>query len=103
MGMDSYAVARALRYMPELGRPVLAAITGWDGPEDRLGTKQDGFDGHLTKPVDVSTIELLLTTIPVGCMGDEGGPPRVENRHNLDTPRPLGSPNRERWVVVALK
>lgn len=84
-GMDGYEVARRLRRMPELGRPVLAAVTGWGGPEDRARTKQAGFDEHLTKPVDISMIELLLITIPVRRLGDDGGPP-VTNGHTLDTP-----------------
>ncbi|MDP9090005.1 MAG: ATP-binding protein [Pseudomonadota bacterium] len=84
-GMDGYEVARALRRMPELGRPVLAAVTGWGSPEDRLRTKQAGFDEHLTKPVDISMIELLLTTRPLGRTGDDRSPP-VENGHTLDAP-----------------
>jgi PAS domain S-box-containing protein len=84
-GMDGFEVARAMRRMPELGDPVLAAVTGWGGPEDRLRTKQAGFDEHLTKPVDISVIELLLTTLPVRRSGDGGSPP-VENGHTLDTP-----------------
>ena len=62
--MDGYEVARAIRRMPELGNPLLVAVTGWGAPEDRLQTKQAGFDEHLTKPVDISMIELLLTTLP---------------------------------------
>ena len=85
-GMDGYEVARALRSMPEVRRPVLVAVTGWGGPEDRLRSKQAGFDEHLTKPVDISMIELLLTALPVRrADGGEGSPP-VENGHTLDTP-----------------
>jgi PAS domain S-box-containing protein len=83
-GMDGYEVARALRRMPEVGHPVLVAVTGWGGPEDRLRTKQAGFDEHLTKPVDVSMIELLLTTLPR--RRADGSPP-IQNGHTLDTPQ----------------
>jgi hypothetical protein len=48
---------------PELGRPFLVAITGWGAPEDRLKSKQAGFDEHLTKRADISMIELLPTTL----------------------------------------
>ena len=59
-GMDGYEVARALRSMPDLGRPVLVAVTGWGGPEDRLKSKNAGFDEHLTKPVDLTRLAELL-------------------------------------------
>jgi CheY-like chemotaxis protein len=85
-GMDGYEIARAIRGLPILNQPVLAAVTGWGTPEDRLRAKQAGFDEHLTKPVDISTIELLLTTLASRrTQGGEGGPP-VENGHSVDTP-----------------
>jgi PAS domain S-box-containing protein len=83
-GMGGYEVARRLRRMPELGRPVLVAVTGWGAPEDRLRSKEAGFDEHLTKPADISTIELILTTLP-SRQPQEGGPP-VENGHTIDAP-----------------
>jgi PAS domain S-box-containing protein len=85
-GMDGYEVARAIRRMPEIGHPVLVAVTGWGGPDDRARTKQAGFDEHFTKPVEISMIELLLTALPERrAAGDDGSPP-VENGHTLDTP-----------------
>jgi PAS domain S-box-containing protein len=59
--MSGYEVARAIRQKPELGNPVLVALTGWGGAEDRLQAKKAGFDEHLTKPADLSTIEQLLS------------------------------------------
>ena len=82
-GMNGYEVARAMRKMPELGRPILIAVTGWGAPEDRLKSKQAGFDEHLTKPVDISMIELLLTTLPSRARDADGHPP-VENGHSVD-------------------
>lgn len=84
-GMDGYEVARSIRRMPGLSRMVLVAVTGWGGAEDRLRTKQAGFDEHLTKPVDISMIELILTALSGRSAGDDGGPP-VENGHTLDAP-----------------
>lgn len=80
--MDGFEVARSIRRTPELGHPVLVAVTGWGGPEDRLRSKQAGFDEHLTKPVDPSRIELLLTTLPV----PHADKPPAENGHALGTP-----------------
>lgn len=69
-GLDGYEVARTIRREPQLDNPLLVAVTGWNAPEDRLRTKQAGFDEHLTKPVDISTIELLLTNLSEAGDGD---------------------------------
>ena len=59
-GLDGYAVARTLR--PQLGRDVLMiAITGYGQPEDKRRALEAGFDEHMTKPVDLSRLELLLS------------------------------------------
>ena len=81
--MNGYEVARAIRARPELGRPFLVAVTGWGAPEDRLKSKASGFDEHLTKPVDISMIELLLATFPARQNTD--GTPPVENGRKIDT------------------
>jgi signal transduction histidine kinase/ActR/RegA family two-component response regulator len=83
-GMDGYEVARAIRRMPESGNPFLVAVTGWGTPEDRARTKQAGFDEHLTKPVDISMIELLLTSLPARTPSAGGNPPAT-NGHKIDT------------------
>jgi CheY-like chemotaxis protein len=51
-GMNGCEVARTIRRQSELGAPFLVAVTGWNAPEERLRTKEAGFDEHLTKPVD---------------------------------------------------
>jgi CheY-like chemotaxis protein len=81
--MNGYEVARAMRARPELGHPFLAAVTGWGAPEDRLKSKDSGFDEHLTKPVDISMIELLLTTL--AARQNAGDAPPVENGRELNT------------------
>jgi PAS domain S-box-containing protein len=82
-GMNGYEVARAIRARAELGQPFLAAVTGWGAPEDRRKSKEAGFDEHLTKPVDISVIELLLATLPA--RRNAGRLPPVENGHEIDT------------------
>jgi PAS domain S-box-containing protein len=63
-GMNGYDVARAIRALPGTERTTfLVAITGWGSEEDRRRSASAGFDEHLTKPVDISMIELLLTTL----------------------------------------
>jgi CheY-like chemotaxis protein len=83
--MDGYEVARAIRRMPGSGHPVLVAVTGWGAPEDRVRTKQAGFDEHLTKPVDISMIELLLRSLPARAPSADGNPPTT-NGHKIDAP-----------------
>lgn len=63
-GMNGYDVARAIRSLPGPERTTfLVAITGWGSEEDRRRSTAAGFDEHLTKPVDISMIELLFTAL----------------------------------------
>jgi CheY-like chemotaxis protein len=41
---------------------LLIAVTGYGQEEDRRQAEAAGFDHHLTKPVDFSTLERLLAT-----------------------------------------
>ena len=59
-GMDGYDTAEALRRMSALGRPCLVALTGWGSEHDRARSREAGFDQHLTKPVDLATVQKLL-------------------------------------------
>ncbi|HSH92212.1 MAG TPA: ATP-binding protein [Ramlibacter sp.] len=62
-GISGYDVARMLRADPRFSRTMLIAVTGWGGEEDRRRSREAGFDEHLTKPVDLSSIEPLLSRI----------------------------------------
>jgi CheY-like chemotaxis protein len=59
-GMDGYAVAHAMREDPELRSTYLIAMTGYGQEEDRRRAKEAGFDVHLTKPIELGTLERLL-------------------------------------------
>ncbi len=60
--MDGHAVARALRASPEVGDPMLVAVTGF-GVADHLTRAQEaGFDRFLTKPVDTPVLQEVLET-----------------------------------------
>jgi CheY-like chemotaxis protein len=39
---------------------VLIALTGWGQEEDLRRSREAGFDHHLTKPVEPSTIDELI-------------------------------------------
>jgi signal transduction histidine kinase/ActR/RegA family two-component response regulator len=60
-GMDGYAVASAVRRDPNLHDVKLVALTGWGSEEDRRRSQDAGFDHHLVKPVDASTVETILS------------------------------------------
>ena len=63
-GMDGYAVARELRADDAL-RPVrLIALTGYGQAEDQRRAYAEGFDLHLTKPVDPALLPDLLAKAP---------------------------------------
>jgi PAS domain S-box-containing protein len=59
--MDGYEVARRLRARPEFASLRIVALTGYGQSDDVLRAKEVGFDDHLTKPVDFSTLERALT------------------------------------------
>ena len=58
--IDGYEVASRLRANPNTCGVLLVAISGWGSASDKLRSTVAGFDAHLTKPVDVETILLLL-------------------------------------------
>jgi two-component system CheB/CheR fusion protein len=62
-GMDGYAVAEQLRKLPETCATKLIAITGYGDDQDRLRSKQAGFDHHLVKPVSAEVLEGLLQSV----------------------------------------
>ena len=61
--LDGYAVARALRQVPELAEVYLVALTGYAQPEDQRRALNAGFDAHLAKPPDLATLEHLMERV----------------------------------------
>jgi signal transduction histidine kinase/CheY-like chemotaxis protein len=61
--LNGLEVARALRSRADgsrRGRMLLVAITGLGGEEFRQRTRDAGFDHHLVKPIDLSSLDTLL-------------------------------------------
>jgi len=56
--MDGLAVARKLSAAEH--KPYLVALTGYGREEDRRRALDAGFDLHLTKPVDMSTLDRVV-------------------------------------------
>jgi CheY-like chemotaxis protein/two-component sensor histidine kinase len=61
-GMDGYQVQRLLREQSGEAVPVIIALTGYGGADDRKLTSEAGFNGHLVKPVEFETLRELITT-----------------------------------------
>ncbi|WPB57847.1 ATP-binding protein [Xylophilus sp. GOD-11R] len=61
-GLNGYEVAQQLRgeQMPGETPPVLVALTGWGGADDKRRALNAGFDRHLTKPVDPDALVRIL-------------------------------------------
>ena len=58
--MDGYLVARRLRETAGTEHALLIAVTGWGQDDHRRMSKEAGFDYHLVKPVDPSTLMPLI-------------------------------------------
>lgn len=58
--MNGYEACRVIREQAWGQRPTMIAVTGWGQAEDRLRSKDAGFDHHLVKPVDTRVLMQLL-------------------------------------------
>ncbi|HEY7638836.1 MAG TPA: ATP-binding protein [Steroidobacteraceae bacterium] len=61
--MDGYEVARRLREISRAKRAAIVALTGWGQDEDRRRVREAGFDHHLVKPIDLASLQPLLTSL----------------------------------------
>jgi CheY-like chemotaxis protein len=62
--MDGYAIARQLRARNALRGALLAAVTGYDGADDRRKSREAGFHHHLVKPVGLQEVNALFDAPP---------------------------------------
>lgn len=56
---SGYEVARTLRSRGGK-RPFIAAMTGWDAPEDRVRSLAAGIDLHMLKPASAENLTKIL-------------------------------------------
>lgn len=61
-GMDGYEVAARLREIPTTRDVLLIAVTGYGQQRDEVLSLDAGFDFHLTKPIDLSTLQSHMLT-----------------------------------------
>jgi signal transduction histidine kinase len=78
--MDGYELARRLRALPALERLHLIAVTGYGQSEDRLRSREAGFDEHLVKPIQPEHLAPLL------CERRAGGPASATRVHPSEEP-----------------
>jgi signal transduction histidine kinase/ActR/RegA family two-component response regulator len=58
--LDGYGVAQRVRAALG-GEPYMIAVTGYGQPDDRRRALAAGFDLHLTKPLDIARLDVLLS------------------------------------------
>ncbi|PYX78738.1 MAG: response regulator [Acidobacteria bacterium] len=58
--LDGYAVVRQVRQTPHLANLTVLALTAYAMQGDREKVLQSGFDGYLTKPIDVAVLTDVL-------------------------------------------
>jgi CheY-like chemotaxis protein len=64
-GMDGWELARLIRTLPGLRRPLLVAITSYGQEADRERSRQAGIHVHFLKPVDPVELAQLLQRFQV--------------------------------------
>jgi CheY-like chemotaxis protein len=62
-GMNGYDLAVALRSLPEYKHVPLIAVTGFSMYDDRGRALASGFDAHLTKPINPTTLLDLIKSL----------------------------------------
>jgi PAS domain S-box-containing protein len=58
--MNGYQVARQVRNAEWGAEPMLIAMTGWGQESDKQDARDAGFDRHLTKPIDMDRLMLMI-------------------------------------------
>jgi two-component system CheB/CheR fusion protein len=59
-GMTGYEFAEHVRRDPQLRLLQMIALSGYGQPDDRRRSQAAGFDHHLVKPVDPTTLDAVI-------------------------------------------
>jgi signal transduction histidine kinase len=62
--MDGYELSEKLRQFPELSSTRFIALTGYGQASDRERSKSLGFEHHLSKPIDLATLDAIIRKEP---------------------------------------
>ncbi|NMM89199.1 chemotaxis protein, partial [Rhodococcus sp. SRB_17] len=68
-GMDGYALLAALRQMPGHGQVRAIAMTGYGRNADAERARREGFDAHVTKPVDFDALRKTVAGLQLRAAG----------------------------------
>lgn len=63
--LNGYDTCSRIRTQPSNTSVVIVALTGWTQQEMKQRSQQAGFDFHLIKPVELATLQELLTHHPL--------------------------------------
>lgn len=63
-GMNGYEVARHIRKDHTLKNVFIIALSGYAQADDLAMAMESGFNRHLAKPIDLDTLEKILTEVP---------------------------------------
>ncbi|MCI3952306.1 MAG: hypothetical protein K0R53_1804 [Burkholderiales bacterium] len=63
--MSGYEVCRAMRQAPWGKEITIYAVSGWGQEEDKRKSSEAGFNAHLVKPVEPTSLSALLAATPV--------------------------------------
>jgi CheY-like chemotaxis protein len=58
--MNGFDVCKLIRKTSWGSGIQIVALTGWGQEQDRMSTREAGFDGHLVKPVDLNALDDVL-------------------------------------------
>jgi len=72
--LDGYLVAEHIRALPENGRTMIVAVSGYGQEQDRLRSKSVGFDYHVVKPIDPAVLAGLVGSLRLSRDGAHAGP-----------------------------
>jgi two-component system CheB/CheR fusion protein len=61
--LDGHEVCRRVREQTWGKDILMIAVTGWGQAEDRLKSREAGFNGHLVKPIDYDKLLELLSKL----------------------------------------
>ena len=61
--MNGYEACRRMRLQPGGREIVIIALTGWGTDDDRRRTREFGFNHHLTKPVNLTSLRTILGSL----------------------------------------
>lgn len=61
--MNGYELCQIMKQSPELRGTIFIAQTGWSQQEYEELSKEAGFDHYLRKPINIDTLQTLLSSI----------------------------------------